>query len=114
MIGITGIILVAVLRRFFGWTSLEVVPLLTLFGLWLGAGVVLMARRAPEVIEALVTLDHSGAWKDRFASAWAFLKQDHRVVGEELHIERAGGSLEQALAAFPESMPLPDLKAAWV
>ena len=114
VIGISGIILVAVLRRFFGWTSFEVLPLLTLFGLWLGAGVVLIVRRAPEVLDALVTLDHSGAWKDRFASAWAFLTQDHREVGEELHIERAGGSLQQAIASFPESMPLPDLKAAWV
>ena len=114
LIGITGIVFVAVLRRFYGWTSFEVLPLLTLFGLWLSAGAVLTARRAPGVREALVTLDHSGAWKDRFASAWAFLNQDYREVGEELHIERAGSFLEQALAAFPESTPLPDLKAAWV
>ena len=114
LIGITGIVFVAVLRRFYGWTSFEVLPLLTLFGLWLSAGAVLTARRAPGVREALVTLDHSGAWKDRFASAWAFLNQDYREVGEELHIERAGSYLEQALAAFPESTPLPDLKAAWV
>lgn len=114
LIGITGIVLVAVLRQFYGWTSFEVLPLLTLFGLWLSAGAVLTARRAPGVREALVTLDHSGAWKDRFASAWAFLNQDYKEVGEELHIERAGSSLEEALTAFPESTPLPDLKAAWV
>ena len=114
LIGITGIVLVAVLRQFYGWTSFEVLPLLTLFGLWLSAGAVLTARRAPGVREALVKLDHSGAWKDRFASAWAFLNQDYKEVGEELHIERAGSSLEEALTAFPESTPLPDLKAAWV
>ncbi len=114
LIGITGIVLVAVLRQFYGWTSFEVLPLLTLFGLWLSAGAVLTARRAPGVREALVKLDHSGAWKDRFASAWAFLNQDNKEVGEELHIERAGSSLEEALTAFPESTPLPDLKAAWV
>ena len=114
LIGITGIVLVAVLRQFYGWTSFEVLPLMTLFGLWLSAGAVLTARRAPGVREALVTLDHSGAWKDRFASAWAFLNQDYKEVGEELHIERAGSSLEEALTAFPESTPLPDLKAAWV
>ena len=114
LIGITGIVLVAVLRQFYGWTSFEVLPLLTLFGLWLSAGAVLTARRAPGVREALVTLDHSGAWKDRFASAWAFLNQDYKEVGEELHIERAGSSLGEALTAFPESTPLPDLKAAWV
>ena len=114
VIGVAGIALVVTLRQVFGWTSHEVLPLLVLFCLWVALGAVLMVRRAPEVLEALVTLDHSGAWKDRFASAWAFLNQDNRGVGEELHIERAGNSLEQALAAFPESTPLPSLKAAWV
>jgi len=114
LFGCFGIALVLVLRQVLGWNSLEVLLLLILFGVWGGIGFLLILKRAPRVLEALVKLDHSGAWKDRFASAWAFLNQENRGVGEELHIEIAGDSLDEALAAFPEANPLPDLRVAWV
>tara|TARA_B100000925_G_scaffold190861_1_gene144378 strand:+ start:63 stop:1988 length:1926 start_codon:yes stop_codon:yes gene_type:complete len=112
--GISSIVSVFLLRLVLKWESREFVPVLILFSLWMLIGGALILRQIPTVLDSLKALDRSGAWKDRFASAWFFLNQDARTVAEELHIERSRKTLSKALSEFPAVTPLPRLQTAWV
>lgn len=112
--GISGILSVLLLRLALKWESGEYVAVLVLFSGWMIIGGARMLRHIPSVLDSLKALDQSGAWKDRFASAWFFLNQDTRTVAEELHIERSKKKLPKALSEFPVATPFPRLRAVWV
>ena len=112
--GTSGIVSVFLLRLVLKWETGEFVPVLVLFSVWLLIGGALIFRHIPTVIDSLKVLDHSGEWKDRFASAWFFLNQDTRTAVEELHIERSSKTLAKALLDFPVTTPFPKLRVAWI
>lgn len=114
IVGALGIVIVLALRRFYEWRQDEIWPVLALIGAWLLAGGVFALAARPGTRDSLLMLDRLGGWKDRFSSAWAFLTASSRDAGQELHLERTGGRLADAVAAFPTTLPLPRLGRAWI
>ncbi len=113
-VGVAGIILVLLLRRLFEWSANELFAIACFLTAWVMAGLVKSLMFRPDSMEALVLLDRKGRWKDRFASAWAFLNSESLRSGERLHIEKASKELDQAVATFPTAMPLPGLQRIWI
>lgn len=112
--GLIAIVVVLYLRRFDEWRSGEVWLALGILTLWalIGAGLSLLNR--PGAMQSLLILDQRGNWKDRFSSAWAFLRQDSRTPLEHLHLARASSLVEEASRKLPSQMPLPSLRYAWI
>jgi len=111
-----GIALVVVLagRRFQEWRSGEIWTVVVLIALWLLIGGVIALLRRPAVMDALLTLDRRGGWKDQFSSAWEFLNQDQKSTGEELHLTKTLGRVNEAITHLPASLPVPSLRYAWI
>ncbi|MEX2577918.1 MAG: hypothetical protein WD342_02580 [Verrucomicrobiales bacterium] len=112
--GVAGVLAVVVLRRIFEWRSGEWTFVLGLLALWAVAGAALAVARRPGTLDSLLLLDRKGGWKDRFSSAWLFLKRGAPDEGQRLHVSRAGELLSAAVEKFPSAMPLPRLKWTWL
>lgn len=111
-----AVVLLVVLggRRLEEWRSGEVWIALSLFAIWLAAGLIIARVKRPGVMTALLTLDHRGGWKDQFSSAWEFLRKGSLTPGEALHVRSADHRIGAAAAALPAALPLPRLRAAWI
>ncbi|MEM6914955.1 MAG: hypothetical protein AAF491_00210 [Verrucomicrobiota bacterium] len=109
-----AIIVILGLRRALEWNGNEVWAVLTLFGLWLLAGGLIITARRPGIADSLLTLDREGGWNDRFTSAWEFSKREDPTEAEKLHIRKSTKEIEEATTVFPRSVPLPDLRFFWI
>lgn len=113
-IGLLAIIAVLLLRRLLVWREGEIWVVLGLLALWLFGGLLFSLLRRPGDLDSLLLLDRLGGWKDRFSSAWSFLKDGKRDEAMTLHILRAEKTIDGAASQFPETLPLPSLKWVWV
>ncbi|MEM1441300.1 MAG: hypothetical protein AAGF67_03095, partial [Verrucomicrobiota bacterium] len=96
------------------WQGREAWIVLALLGAWiLVCGLVSLVRR-PGVMDALLTLDQEGGWKDRFSSALEFSRMEGRTEAEDLHIRRSSEHVEGALQDLPRAIPLPSLRFSWI
>lgn len=112
--GLVAILAVLLLRQFLNWREGEIQVVLGLLALWLLGGFLFSLLRRPGDLDSLLLLDRLGGWKDRFSSAWAFLKDGKRDEAMTVHILRAEKTIGDAANRFPEALPLPSLKWVWV
>lgn len=104
------------LRQFGEWRNGEIWVVLGLFLLWLLVGLIIGAVSRPDSLKALALFDQTGGWKDRFSSAFFFLKEGGKSLtsGEELHVSRARRELDGAISQLPGTLPLPKLSKVWI
>ncbi len=114
MAGALALAVVLFLRIAAEWRSGEVLVVMGIFLAWLIALAVSALAGLPQVRAALLLLDQKGGWKDCFSSAWEFLQDPAPTTAQELHLERAGKQLPEALGELPVVLPLPSLARAWL
>lgn len=105
---------VLLLRIAAEWRADEVLVVMGIFLAWGIALAVFALLGLPQVRAAMLLLDQKGGWKDCFSSAWEFLQAPAPTAAQELHLERAGKQLPEALAALPAVLPFPSLRLAWL
>lgn len=108
------VLAVVALRRLAGWQHGEWKIVAGAIALWGIVAFAISLFRRPGDEQALLMLDRIGHWKDRFSSAFSFLREPEPGRGERLHLERCEKLLPEALRKFPSDLPLPSLRWVWL
>lgn len=114
LVGVFALVVVLLGRQFQEWQSGEIWIVLGFIACWLLTGCVFVFLQRPGVMESLLSLDIRGGWKDQFSSAWEFLGQEQKSVGEELHLTKALQRVNKAVGNLPATFPVPSLRYAWL
>lgn len=114
IVALLALLVVLALRRSYEWRAGEWAVVFGIFALWAFLGFAGSFFRRLGIVDSLVTLDRRGGWKDRFSSAWAFLQDANRSEAQDLHIERSGKVLPDALNTLRDAIPLPVLNNVWI